>query len=67
MDHAQLNTLTDVHVLRALVADQLQIIARHERTITERDANIAKLNAEITRLRRVQFPATRRRLTRLRR
>ena len=57
MDHAQLNTLTDVHVLRALVADQLQIIARHERTITERDANIAKLNAEITRLRRVQFAA----------
>ena len=46
MDHAQLNTITDVQALRALVAEQLQIIARHERTITERDANIAKLTAE---------------------
>ncbi|SFN72428.1 IS66 family transposase [Dokdonella immobilis] len=57
MDHAQLNAITDVKVLRALVAEQLQIIARHERTITERDANIAKLNAEIKRLRRLQFAA----------
>lgn len=71
MDHTQLNTITDVQTLRALVAEKLQIIveherciverdhliARHERTITERDANIAKLTAEITRLRRAQFAA----------
>jgi transposase len=57
MDHAQLNTLTDVQALRAVVVEQLQIIARHERAITERDANIAKLNAEIKRLRRAQFAA----------
>lgn len=71
MDHAQLLAVTDVQTLRALVAEKLQIIAdherqiaedkkviaRHERTITERHANIAKLTAEIARLRRAQFAA----------
>lgn len=55
VDHAQLLSVTDVQTLRALVVRKLQIIAdceqaiaacdlviaRHERTITERDANIA--------------------------
>ncbi len=71
MDHTQLDAITDVQTLRALVVEKLQVIAnherciaerdhlivRHERTITERNANIAKLTAEIARLRRIQFAA----------
>ncbi|MDN5940066.1 MAG: IS66 family transposase, partial [Salinisphaera sp.] len=71
MDRVQLNTLTDVQTLRALVAEQLQTIAerdqsiahhkqtiaRHERTIIEREARIGVLTAQIARLRRVQFAA----------
>ncbi|MFC5582818.1 IS66 family transposase [Rhodanobacter terrae] len=61
----------DVQTLSALVADQMQAIAerdtqiaqqvavitRHERTITEREARISVLTAEIARLRRAQFAA----------
>lgn len=47
MGHAQLTASMDVQTLQVLVAKQLQIIARHERTITGLDANIAVLNAEI--------------------
>jgi transposase len=64
MDHAQLSTITDVKILRAMVAEKQQIIAenerviaRHERTITEREARISVLTAEIARLRRAQFAA----------
>lgn len=64
MDQVQLPEEMDVQTLRALVVEQLeiiaerdQVIARHERTITEREANITKLTAEIARLRRVQFAA----------
>ena len=71
MDHAQLTADMDVQTLRALVAEQPQVIAerdrliaqqiavitRHERTITEREARISVLTAEIARLRRAQFAA----------
>ncbi|HEV7775840.1 MAG TPA: IS66 family transposase [Luteibacter sp.] len=64
MDDAQLSTITDVKILRAMVAEKQQIIAenerviaRHERTITEREARISILTAEIARLRRAQFAA----------
>lgn len=64
MDHAQRAATMDVKTLRALLTEKLhiiierdQIIARHGRTITERDANLAILNTEIARLRRAQFAA----------
>jgi transposase len=64
MDHAALNTLTDVQTLRdmlaerdRIIADRDRVIARHERTITEREARISVLTAEIARLRRLQFSA----------
>ena len=71
MDHAHSTADMDVQTLRALVAEQMQVIADrdmqiaqqaavitgHERTITEREARISVLTAEITRLRRAQFAA----------
>ena len=64
MDHAALNDITDVQMLRAMVAEKLQviaeqdqIIAQHEHTITFKNAKIDKLTHEIARLRRVQFAA----------
>ncbi len=64
MDHAAINDISDVQTLRAMVAEQLQVIAAHEQTIAQRDhtiafkdAKIAKLTHEIARLRRVQFAA----------
>lgn len=64
MDAATLATITDVDVLRALVAEKIDVIAQRdatiasrERTIHHREAKIAALTAEIARLRRVQFAA----------
>jgi len=64
MNHVFSTADMDVQTLRDLVAKQVhiiadrdQIIARHERTITEREARISVLNAEIARLRRAQFAA----------
>jgi transposase/uncharacterized small protein (DUF1192 family) len=71
MDCAKTTADMDVQTLRALVAEQMQVIAqhqhtitqhertitRHERTITEREARISVLTAEIARLRRAQFAA----------
>ena len=71
MDHAHSTADMDVQTLRALVADQMQVIAErdtqiaqqaaviagHERTITERETRISVLTAEIARLRRAQFAA----------
>ena len=39
-----------------IIAERDQVIARLGRTITEREANIAKFIAEIARLRRVRIP-----------
>ncbi len=41
MDHAQTHADMDVQTLRALVADQLQVIASQQRVIAERDQSIA--------------------------
>lgn len=64
MDAAALNAITDVDVLRALVRQQIDVIAQHEalieqrdRTITFKDAKIDKLTHEIARLRRLQYAA----------
>jgi transposase len=68
MDLAQLNTITDVATLRALVAEQLVEIGKREqvhaaqltkrdREIAYRDARIEQLVHELRRLRRVQFAA----------
>jgi transposase len=64
MDVAQLMTITDPDVLRALVVEQLAVIADNDRvialrneTIRNRDIHIDALTREIARLRRVQFAA----------
>lgn len=57
MDAAALNAIADVDVLRAMVAEKIEHITQHEHTIHFKDATIAKLTAEIARLRRVQFTA----------
>ena len=71
MDSAALNAITDVEVLRALVWEQRETIAQHERlaaqneatiaqrdrTIHARDLKIDKLTHEIARLRRLQYAA----------
>jgi len=57
MDAAALNAITDVDVLRALVVEQLDVIAARDRLITFKDAKIEKLTHELARLRRVQFAA----------
>jgi transposase len=65
------NAITDIDVLRALVREQIDVIAQHEasladhvaaiaqrdRTITYKDAKIAHLTHEIARLRRLQYAA----------
>ena len=48
MDHTQLNTITDVQTLRALVAEKLEIIAEHEQVIAEREHVIARHERTIT-------------------
>lgn len=69
MDAAQLATITDVDVLRTLLLAQLdtvaqrdEAIAQRDRTLHHRETKIAKLTAEIARLRRVQFAAKSERL-----
>lgn len=71
MDHAQLDTITDVKALRRIVREKLDAIAiqqkiiadrdatlaSRERTIVYKDAKIEVLTMEIARLRRVQFAA----------
>jgi len=64
MNAADLNAITDVDVLRALVRDQLDVIAQRDASIAQRDrtiafkeAKIAQLTHELARLRRVQFAA----------
>ena len=64
MDAAQLSTITDTEVLRALVVDRMAVIAdcearlaQRDRTIHQRDIHIEALTFEIARLRRLQFAA----------
>lgn len=57
MDAAQLSTITDPDVLRALVVENLAVIAARNETIRNRDIHIDALTREIARLRRVQFAA----------
>ena len=64
MDAKQLAAITDVDVLRSIVADKLlelaerdATLASRDRTILYKDAKISALSAEIKRLRRVQFAA----------
>jgi transposase len=64
MDAATLATITDVDVLRSLVAEKIDEIAQHtaaiearDRAIVYKDAKIGKLTAEIARLRRLQYAA----------
>jgi transposase len=71
MDAATLATITDVDVLRALVAEKVDtirvqqrriddhdaLIAERDRSIHYKDTRIAALTAEIARLRRVQYAA----------
>ncbi|HET7662237.1 MAG TPA: IS66 family transposase [Rhodanobacteraceae bacterium] len=64
MDPAELDAITDVDTLRALVRKQLKVIAQRDeaiaqrdRTITFKETRIAKLTHELARLRRVQFAA----------
>lgn len=71
MHEAALNAITDVRVLRALVAEKVAEIGQHvatiaqrdttiserERSIHARDLKIEKLTLEAARLRRVQFSA----------
>ena len=57
MDAVQLATITDADVLRAMVLDQMAIVAKREQTIQQRDSHIEALTFEIARLRRVQYAA----------
>ena len=64
MDAVQLAAITDVDVLRSMVADKLRelaerdaTLASRDRTILYKDARIQALTAEIKRLQRVQFAA----------
>lgn len=64
MNAAQLNAITDVDVLRALVADKIAeigkrdaLVAKRERELVYKTAKIDQLTREIARLRRVQFAA----------
>ena len=65
IDHVHSTADMDVQTLRAFVAEQLQVIVQqsvvitcHERTITEREARITVLTAQIARLRRALFDET---------
>lgn len=67
MDVAQLSSITDVQQLRAMVLEQMAVVAERDtlrtqlairdRTIVWKQAKIDKLTAEIRRLQRVQFAA----------
>jgi len=64
MNPAQLATITDADVLRAMVLDQLanvaardEVIAKRDQTIRRREFEIEALTFEIARLRRQQFAA----------
>ncbi len=64
MDADALNAITDVDVLRALVREQVGVIASREAALAQRDraivfkdAKIDHLTLEIARLRRLQFAA----------
>jgi transposase len=57
MDAASLNSITDIDVLRGLVAEKIAELAARDRTIAHKDTKIAALTAEIARLRRIQFAA----------
>lgn len=57
MDQAQLNAITDIDVLRALVADKIVEIGKRDRELVYKAAKIDQLTREIARLRRVQFAA----------
>lgn len=64
MDAVDLDAITDIDVLRALVREQVEVIAQRDasleqrdRTITYKDAKIAHLTLEIARLRRLQYAA----------
>ena len=71
MDQAQLNAITDIDVLRALVADKIieigarddllakrdELLAKRDRELVYKAAKIDQLTREIARLRRVQFAA----------
>ena len=63
MDSAQLSTIYDPDVLRALVVEKLEQVASRDRliaarneTIRNRDIQIEALTREIARLRRVILP-----------
>lgn len=69
MNAAQLNAITDVDVLRAMVVDKLAeigkrdaLVAKRERELVYKNAKIDQLTREIARLRRVQFAARTERL-----
>lgn len=64
MDATQLAAITDVDVLRGIVAEKLSELAERDakiavdaRAIVYKDAKIVSLTAEVARLRRVQFAA----------
>jgi transposase len=64
MDEATLTALTDIDALRALVREQMAVIAQRDEAIARRDHEIAwktakidQLTHELARLRRVQFAA----------
>ena len=57
MDLVQLNAITDIDALRALVADKIVEIGKRDRELVYKAAKIDQLTREILRLRRVQFAA----------
>jgi transposase len=64
MNEAALNAITDADALRALVREQMAVIAQRDQTIARRNhevayktATIDKLTHELARLRRMQFAA----------
>ena len=64
MDASVLNAITDVDVLRAMVAEKITVIAARDALIVGRDREIAhkesriqQLTHEIARLRRLQYAA----------
>lgn len=57
MDAAQLFTINDADVLRALLLENMQALAVRDEAIRNRDIHIEALTFELARLRRVQFSA----------